>query len=383
MRIRIKRNKSTMTLITDVLCAGSMLLQVLQISSREAYEMFYYPAIMMGGLLFLYEMFFYKKRRQVMMLLFAFLIIAVCNMVIVGNTQISYILKFYFLYFPNALYLFYGRKKNRYIWCAAAIFVFIYVEYLYLFSGNMAYISVTTSRNYVSFYLLLSFFLYSIVTHIDRKHFGIFSIAYLALCVIGVGRSGIIMGLSFYLVYFVYSIFKDKNTKRVMYRKLAYVILILSIALVFALNFDFILQKYFPRFVDATARASNIGRLSLYSEYIRECFSSFKNFMFGVNVSSIMYKYPFAHGNLHNSFLQLHSNLGIVGLLFVVCILFKVLFIAYKKDDYVNLSIVVAFFIKMMFDFVIGGYVGDIILIYYILYYLNNQKEKKIINAAS
>lgn len=117
----------------------------------------------------------------------------------------------------------------------------------------------------------------------------------------------------------------------------------------------------------------NEGRLAIWSEYISLCRSSIESFIFGADLtkSSIILRF----GNtIHNSFLQFHSQFGIIPIVLLTFGLLKCIKKTYQNEDWMLVTFLIVFLIRMIFD----SYFSSIteILIFYIFVAFCKQRNK-------
>ena len=161
-------------------------------------------------------------------------------------------------------------------------------------------------------------------------------------------------------------IFNDPLVKR---RKMKLIVLILLSVLGLSLFFiynDSIMNKLTSRFITGDITNSNNGRMRIYTMYLSNAFLSVKNFVFGVGSSLISSSLNFEIGsNLHSSYLQIHSSLGILGLLGFFMLTFSSIKYLIRHKKYQSFCVLVVFLIRILTDYAAYGFITDILLLYY------------------
>jgi hypothetical protein len=118
-----------------------------------------------------------------------------------------------------------------------------------------------------------------------------------------------------------------------------------------------------------TTRGFDNIRPQLWGDYIRSCVTSADYMLLGAPLEDITILEKF-NGNLHNSFLQVHADHGLLVFLLMVCLLVLAVVYYSKKKMYVHLLVLGAFCIRASFDKFVSMQYGMLMLAYFMLYHL-------------
>ena len=321
--------------------------------------------IILNGFLIEICLIFYIKSAKDYLLQFFLLIFGVINYLLIGNFSIYLLFKSVFITYPISIFLVFNKYNMKALKCFALIYILGIFIQLYRTFGQYSFF-VNSSRNYVSVFLIFGLFLF-IISDYEKYHKNtpviLSGIIFLG-SILAVGRGGILATGFIFTFYYFFKIVGNKKISNYFY------FLILLTGLVFIyLNFDFILYKYFSRFIikDVTVLNSNSERLRIYGTYIRYCIENIKFLFFGVPESYII-NLGVAH--THNSFLNFHSMYGLIPLLLFLVGLIKGIIHFMKNKNYTFLIFTMGFFIRAMIDVIFPSSLSEIILIYLVYYSL-------------
>lgn len=101
------------------------------------------------------------------------------------------------------------------------------------------------------------------------------------------------------------------------------------------------------------------------------------NFIFGLDFATTSELARYEGGNVHNTFLMIHSYLGIFALLCVIIISIKCVMILKKNRQYSLLMIILLFFMRVTTDYCSPGNVGDVFILSMILICMKYKYERK------
>lgn len=385
----------------------------------------------------------YKKMDiKVLIVLLLLILFGMISFIIIGNFNIiTYIT--IIRYFGVMIYLLYYKQNPKMMTIIMYITLILFVPVLFQRLGYNMFSK--SSRNYYSIILLMANFVYNKSFWDLKRKAPIFpTIASLFICIFAGGRGGIIA----YILFLSGTIIKnfvhlkdnpkskildnlsdtkeiptitdeDINNNRIK-RKFLFlkklnklniykreIIIIFLIILIFSSIFTLkYLNKKYKLFKFNKSNLSEIlkdnvtdssygfegkglksnTRVEMIKKYINYMFSNFKYFVFGVklDIESIFVKYNF---NLHNSYLGLHSKLGIGGIIVCGYLGFRALFVIIKRKEWGHLLIYLSILVRVFVDTAAFPGQLDIILFYYFFgfYYIdfkktNNNKIKKYLN---
>lgn len=238
--------------------------------------------------------------------------------------------------------------------------------YLYSTSVNSYSIFENTSRNYCSVFCLLAFFAYA--NSPERRspvELLLGSCIVLVVCIFAEGRGGIISGALLFALTSIIELSRIETKSKYP----AICIVIVGIILIIGFfSIDSIDFNVFSRFGSATAESSNVERLEIIDSYLQTATANPLNILLGFDSTDIKnITIIKQHGNLHNSYLQLHSFFGIAGLLIVVGVAYNTIRTLISKKRLDLLPILVALLVRSFTDWVFPLSYYDV-AIYYMIY---------------
>ena len=300
-----------------------------------------------------------KRYRKYLNLTLISFLLALFNAFVIGNVGFKESLCT-FLFFSNIAAVLLFVKINHLIskvlfWTVTIIFTTL------LFSTQSLDDILVNSRNYVSYYFILFLLPYVISCKHYKKEV---SLQLVLVCVlysfIAVGRGGIIISLLVLAGILFFKIY-DKSK----YRKLYITTLCIICIIVFIIGINpNTIELLFGRFIDKNmdSEARTIGWLEYLSAMIEPI-----NFLLGVKITTLPYCYIELGESLHNSYLSLHSRMGVFAF---VCLIFIFKgFIRILNDDKYVAIVLSALLIKAFVDtdfpfFYVGGDIYMYILLF-------------------
>lgn len=131
--------------------------------------------------------------------------------------------------------------------------------------------------------------------------------------------------------------------KRIFYISFLVLIIILIFKLFYSIAFEPMITRFLNRGID-----SEIREIVLQS-YVNSVKNNFKYMFFGVDIyhSGIFYILNY---NLHNSFLRLHSNYGLIGVCLYLGFAIYALFSYIRNRQYIYIIIITSIFIRLFTD---------------------------------
>lgn len=372
MSIKLKPNKIKEILV-EMLCAVLLFILYLQFTTTSMalyYLKFIVAAILWCVFLIKTDL---KKKNNIYIAVF---IIVVLFFSIFGYAKIQIV----FVSLPLALVLLQRDRLNCIIWSLLPFMIAANTIYAWTKSTNKYILYSGMSRNYVSVFLLLSLAIYNLSREkSDLKCPVVIPILTFMGAVSALGRGGIV-SCGIVLLLFIFERFKkDAILNRKYILKVGTLVLaIIAVSVYIYSKWDYISINYLGRFfgTESSALSSTEARMDNYVYYVMYCLKHPMNLFMGVNPDiSLLGK-----GNLHNSFLQLHSQFGIGGvIIFVVLIVKSIRYLCiYKKYD--SVIILIGILIRGMFDWCFPGFPLDVILLYYIfLPILRIKSDEKVV----
>lgn len=221
------------------------------------------------------------------------------------------------------------------------------------------------SRNYISVIMLLQYSLLYLAHYMRGKVIGIApSFLVLFVAVLSMGRSGIISA-SILFVGSLFILYKQQRDHVFLIRKeIKVLIFIIAGITLFAIFSDKV--NILDNFETIIRRLENLNisenvRMDILMEYIRRL-SRLDNLLLGVDLSKV----PIFRRwdlNLHNSFLHLHANFGIMGVLLVLFGFAKSAYYFLKGKEFLLLVLLASLIFRSLTDKLAFSGIFDSILI--------------------
>jgi len=280
------------------------------------------------------------------------------------------------LYLPIAIELLERKtlKKGLCYCCGAGIVIDVLSAYAHSINGYLLYDDI--SRNYISIFALFGLAIINLSYEKKKQRCPfVLIILNLFVSVIAIGRGGIIASVVLFLFMAYKNFFIDKRIRGV--KKTFYsicLLVFLTIGIFFIIkNWQYITDKYLYRLFGrvATAKSSNEARIYIITSYFNQCATSIVDFLFGVDANlNIGGKL-----NFHNSFMQIHSEWGLLGL--VVFIYKSCVSVVYlwREKFYDSAIIFFIILLRSLTDWCYPGFLMDIIIIYYLLFPTFREKK--------
>lgn len=339
--------------------------------------------IVLGIILLIYSLLISNDRNKIIIYLLFISMFAFMNMFIIGALDFKYILKFIIIHTPISLTMVYSKHKCPLLWKSLFWIVALFLLSRILFVDHYR-IFYDTSSNMVSIYLIILLWMYEYQLCDDFKHICrpniIYSFAIFILSILSQGRMGILTS-AFLLIMMIFSrYFLDKKESyytRVA-KQIAIVLIFVVILIYIKINFTEIIVKYLPRFSIANSydtSSSNAIRISFLRDYIKGC-GNIINFLFGLNFSQTSHLANYEKGNVHNSYLMIHSYFGIFGLLLFLFVQIKSMKYLWDSKQYYMFFTLVTFAIRIITDYCVPGNVGDIMWMCFIVISFKNRGWK-------
>lgn len=285
------------------------------------------------------------------------------NYIIIGAISVTVIAKMFLVHMPIALVLFCNKKLDSKIWGGCFLFLSFFLMYRLFNSIDGYRIFADTSRNYISIVLLLSACFYEISLRQYNSDVGVITPFIVFLCsVFAQGRGGVLASFILLLLYIFIKYYYHRGRINNI-KWLVGTVFLLFFFVIIIFNYNSILNLYFPRFTaqqSASVTNSNQGRALLYYSYFLGV-QELKHFLFGFNMIGTSWLATLEGGNIHNSFLQIHSYLGLMGFLIFVYSFGKSIKKMITRKELLLAIFIIGFLIRIFTDYSIPGSIGDIL----------------------
>lgn len=362
MKIRIKK-KLLLLYLSEVLCGLLVWLSFWQFVSSDGEMVLLTVRVGISVYLWMYILFILRTNKKEITLL-GCISMYVILLSLTGRGSYQVVL----IYLPIAFYLLKKRHMNKTIWTVIPLMLSLFTLYAWINSPNNFILFPGMSRNYVSVFLIFSLSIYYLRLEKEGKECPLFLVVSVWLGAISaLGRGGILSSSVLLILFFIRWIIRKKGGKS--FAVLARWVFIALALIMFSVwvynNLEYIEVTYFGRFfgVETSANSSSAYRLYMYKTYISACFDSIPMLIFGTNAS----RFTEAVSNLHNSYLQIHSSFGLIGVIFVVVGVVKLFRYLIREKRIDLLFIMCGVLIRAGTDWCFPGFPMDIILLYGIL----------------
>lgn len=315
--------------------------------------------------------------KNLTLLLVLFFLFTILNCIFVGNASIEDII-FTIMYAGIYQLLIDDELNDTYI--LAAIYIdCIIIVFTMMRAGLGEPILGDLSNNFISVLLLLPTIVYYIRTEYYKNSITLMpSISVTIICIMAMGRGGIITAVLLTFCILWYILFLDKNW-RFSYNQTLFRIIfgftgIILIGVVLSYSEKIKTIGVFERFIKYGMYGR--GRAGIWEEYITTASESLKNILLGVEYSELplMVRYK---NNLHNSFLNLHADYGIVVLLYVIFVIIFNCEKCIKNKKWIYLSAMAVFFARAFTDKIFGGGSSATPILIFVLLYISDKGFEK------
>lgn len=310
------------------------------------------------------------------------MITGAANMMLIGQMDLPKLLKV-LSHFPAAVYLAdQSIRRNTDCWKMTGKFIFFFILVWWGLFGKGEMLFHSASRNYVSIFLILALFLVAAGSCTDTSmqiqpyYYWLLLLA----SVLAVGRNGIICALFVNAVYYLYVFFlKQDRTYQNRFIFCMTGLGVLAVLMCYGfIKSDFIVQKYFSRFVDGTQVGSNIIRKSILRDYW-ESLHNPRNLFLGVDAAGLSDFLKDANGNLHCSYFMVQAAFGIIPFLVFLALMIRTEYLLFLEKKTELLILLTAFLLRVLTDTAFPNHLGDIAAWYLVLYpYHRNGKRKPV-----
>lgn len=254
------------------------------------------------------------------------------------------------------------KSVNRKVGLVIFYGVVICVIYEFLKVGSMRFLS-EMSENSISIILIISILPY-LSTFQDEKETPSMlpMLLCLLLCVLAVGRGGIIMGALLVLCFSLKTIFNNKHASAIN----ILICLVAIIVIAGTVFFTDFLAPYLYKFANASEILKDSSRNLIWGEYLGQSIKNIKYILFGFpsSQSSIIYSFK---NNMHNSFINMHELMGIIGIIIVFVGLVRSIKYLLKARKWNILIFLFVFVVRSFTDWVFPLQMGSVAFYYLIL----------------
>lgn len=355
--------------LTELLVAIQLVLVFFWNYSENLKNMLYIPTLGLGVAILFLEVRNFGINKKIFFFILGLIIISMASIIVVGNINYSFIAKALLQYFPVAYFFAQKIMLNNKVWLVVSAVITVSVEISWITSPNAYNIMNGMSRNYVSIFLLIPIWVVTVLFERSGTKVPLYvPVLYLIFSISSIGRAGIIASLAYLGLYILLGMMNNENSKNKLVKILGVIVLFFAICVIMYVYSDIVIDKYFARFKDSDALNSNYGRMYIYMTYLNQMVANVHNFILGVSLNVINSRVGFViQGNLHSSILQIHSSLGMLGFVSIIIFMLREASFLKKEKQYYSLILLITFFLRIAFDYAVCGFIGDIVLLYFII----------------
>lgn len=301
----------------------------------------------------------FKKKEWILVIIFA---LVTLFFFIGGKGKI----RMFFCFLPVALFLLKKETLKSVLWIAIPLAIVLDLLIAWLNSPDKVVLYTNITRNYVSVFLLYALAIYIIYLERNSKRINLIYIIFAWLfSVSAIGRGGILTFSAVLGLFVIQRFFLNEKKEGVWkYIKILILFIAVYVLLIFvAINLEHIIQTYFYRFFNGEGLTST-ARVNFIENYFKQCSDSLVALFFGGNpeeASNIV-------NNLHNSYLQFHSEFGLIGFVFLIVGCIYSVFYLYKNRKWQYLIVFIGILIRSLTDWCFPGFPLDFALLFFIFY---------------
>lgn len=297
------------------------------------------------------------------------------NIVYIGNLNIIRLLVLIVAFIIARLLLCREIKASALLNIYTIFLAFVSVMIAVKGLGNPIFQYV--SNNYVSVYLLAPLVIFYTKTECEGKEIRLWpAIAYWVLCAMATSRMGLLTA-SFLLALLV--IYRErKKYGKIGGRMIVFAIILVAVPMaLFAL--PYITSKYndlyiVNRFLEMGMTSS--ARNRMWGEYL-ELLDNKKYLLFGAPTKLVYWSNKYYEGDLHNSFLIVHSDIGLAGFVGMTILLVRSYLFGIKFKRTVYLITMSAFCMRAFTDHVFGCNRLSPIILFFLLFPMFYRRDFK------
>ncbi|MDE6873033.1 MAG: hypothetical protein K2P87_01040 [Lachnospiraceae bacterium] len=306
-------------------------------------------------------------------LVLLFVLSGVLNILFVGNTSVFDIV--FLVFFAGIYQLLVDDELDERFILAAIYLDCLLVAFTIIKTGLGKPIFGELSNNFVSVLLFLPTIVYYIRQEYYHKKISILpALAVTLTCFLAMGRAGIITSAVLLFFIVLYATFSDKNwdnARRLALFRVGVICTAFVLLGVFLLFLDKLLAiTVFARF--SRYGMYGTGRMGIWEEYISTMAKDVKSILLGVEYSQLplMVRY---RNNLHNSFLNMHADYGILVLFYIIYMFASNCFRCIRAGKWIYLSVMTVLFVRACTDKLFGGGAAATCILIFVLLHIRDK----------
>lgn len=333
-----------------------------------------YVLLILSFLLALASFFFFVEQKalinsKLLIVLVLITISSLFNIIVIGNHTVFTFIYLLLSFFSGLFFLSDSISERTFLIATYLGIMLILIKYISV--GDMNEIFSNSSRNYVSVLLLYSLTMYYIKA--EKKIRILPALMTFIVCVIAIGRGGIISSGLLLVFVILIKLYKKRNSSYIM---LFFLLLSFFIAIFIAILTDyytFEISVLFERFAERGMK--DTGRIPIWRGYLLRSIENGVYFTFGAPIDSIPEAMKW-NGNLHNSFLFIHAYNGILLFATVIMLIIYSITKAINERNMIYVACFLTFIIRGFLDAVFwGSGLGTPVFMAFLLFYLKNKSR--------
>lgn len=351
----------------ELYVAALLFIIVFRNSSEFIQDISRYPILLLGLALWIGCVVRYHVNKTIIIGIVIYSLIFLLNEYISGTSYFYSLALTICVYLPISLVFLKEKNMTRQIWYGFFFILTISLLFTLRQSTDGYYLFFSTSRNYVSVFLLVAIFACFVAAQKNNTRVPILLLLVLfCASTVAIGRGGIISTFLLLVLTGLYRVFAKKNGAGSSLRIMGAVTIIFLAVVFIIMNPNYILTTYFPRLAGENTGGSNSERMQILMWYISSInASSIQEVLFGLQPYELGGPFNRVEWNIHNSYLQLFSETGLIGILIGAILLTKSVKWMINNKQFELLFFLIAFAVRSGTDYLFPGQIGDIVVIFY------------------
>lgn len=361
-----------------------IILGFIELLSEKIHEILKWPMLFLGILSLFVCILFHKIGKRNCCIIIAVILLAAVEIVFSEGIYMTQYIWDIGICLPVALCIYSAKNVNLKKWITLYSAITLLLIIRLITSPDNYTIFYNHSRNYISVFEIFLLFLTAIIankTKTELPNWMYYTTA--IVCVIAIGRGGVIAGLLILALYILYKVHTEKKSENKGVKMLILLVVFILVCILFVFFQDYIIQKYFPRFgktgIESVSSDRAVSkRILMWGMYINLCLESLKMFFLGANPYPIMLRVNYiADFNLHNSYLMIHVFYGVIGITAALIYLIKFIRNFYNENKVEIVIILIGFLVRSFSDYCFPGCLSGIVM-WIVIFYGSNSRKKSV-----
>lgn len=297
----------------------------IELQSEAIHDILKWPMIGLGVVLLIGSYLRHRINKRISTIIILMIVLTIIEICFTdGILPTQYIWDFG-ICMPIALAMLYAQHTTPKKWLSLYAIVTIYLLVSLFTSPDFYTVFYNHSRNYISVFEIFLVFMAAVVAYKNNIELpGWIYYSTVIVCVVAVGRGGILAAFVLLGFHIIQNIQKEKQRGNKTAKLVMLLVAIVVGLFVFIAFQDVIIQKFFPRFARFGAAGESADgavskRLAMWIGYIDICTKSLKEFLLSSDPFPISIRFNYRNDfNLHNSYIMTHVFYGLIGLVGVI-----------------------------------------------------------------